>query len=198
MTAETVSIPRWRQALERSLRVSENIKEANYFQLATVSAIGLPQLRTVVFRGFEEHSNNLFVVTDLRSSKVSELTHSANAQVAWYFTKTREQFRISVSAEILSVENLDQLDLVRQMWEKLSDTAKTPFYSHTPGIPFDDKASNEKLTNPDVDYNVIPANFAVLRLCPVFVDYLDLKTQPHTRIFYRFDDANWTSSRVIA
>lgn len=63
----------WKQRLQRSLHLSRSKPEAKYFQLATVSAEGKPDSRTLVFRGFGESGDTLLAVTDMRSEKLGQL-----------------------------------------------------------------------------------------------------------------------------
>ena len=81
--------------LKAALRKNRRDAHHRYFQMATVTAEGHPKNRTVVFRGFCADDTSLLVITDRRSEKIVELEQNAAVEVAWYFTRTREQFRIS-------------------------------------------------------------------------------------------------------
>jgi PPOX class probable FMN-dependent enzyme len=86
--------PLWRLALDKAIRSNKSQVSSKWFQLATVRVDGSPANRTVVFRGFVDGSDALYIVTDSRSNKVGEIARNPCAEIAWYFTISREQFRI--------------------------------------------------------------------------------------------------------
>ncbi|MEO0438906.1 MAG: pyridoxamine 5'-phosphate oxidase family protein [Pseudomonadota bacterium] len=98
----------WRAALK--LAVSKNRRDAHnrYLQLATVRSDGSPAVRSLVFRGFDEATATLAMITDLRSQKVAEISTSDQGEVCWYFTHTREQFRLSGRLTLIGAESEDQ------------------------------------------------------------------------------------------
>lgn len=56
----------WKQLLQQSLRKNEALRNAKYFQIATVRPDGRPANRTVVYRGFLWDTDRVTFVTDLR------------------------------------------------------------------------------------------------------------------------------------
>jgi pyridoxamine 5'-phosphate oxidase len=89
--AVAVAAP-WLKSLTRTITLNASIAFSKYFQLATVSAQGMPSVRTVVYRGMS--ADNIIMVTDNRSEKMQHLRAQPHAEIAWYFPLTREQFRI--------------------------------------------------------------------------------------------------------
>lgn len=95
--------PRWRQSLVRSLHVQRSKPETKFFQVANACLPNdskdvndiVVHNRTMVFRGFVDNSHTLLAISDSRSDKISQWQQVASTQLCWYFTKTREQFRIS-------------------------------------------------------------------------------------------------------
>jgi len=92
----------WRTHLQRALHRNRSNIFSRYFQLATVSEEGYPTNRTVVFRGFLEKSNTIQIVTDIRSEKFKHLIVNPFVEICWYFSKTREQFRIRGKALLVT------------------------------------------------------------------------------------------------
>ena len=125
-------MPQWRQGLTKSLHQTRSMPESRYFQLATVDASGVPFCRTVVFRGINDE-NELVVISDTRSDKYNQLVENANAHVCWYFSKTREQYRFSCLATIITASQ--DINLVEQHWNKLSDAGKKQFLWGSPVPP---------------------------------------------------------------
>ncbi len=92
----------WRTYLEKALHKNRSQTFSRYFQLATVNNQGYPTNRTVVFRGFLTDSNSLKIITDIRSEKFAHLQNNPQAEICWYFAKTREQFRIRGKIDLIT------------------------------------------------------------------------------------------------
>ena len=65
-------------------------------------------------RGFLNDTDKLTFCTDLRSRKIAEIKNSARAQICWYFTDSREQFRLDGSLQIVGPDD-DVLNEVRTL-----------------------------------------------------------------------------------
>ena len=181
----------WRPALARALHRNRARAYSRYLQLATINREGKPSNRTVVFRGFVGEA--LQVVTDSRSEKVQHLQMSSWAEACWYFTVTREQFRIAGQLMLVGPDNKDGDTIRYGAWQKMSANARQQFYWPHPG----QTRTNENAFEPaDVSTDQPPNSFSVLLLAPDQVDYLALKGSPQDRYIYqRFDD-EWTTKEV--
>ncbi len=179
----------WRSAIARSLHLNRSLPESRYFQLATITPQGFPTNRTVVFRGFQDNTNNLQIITDARSDKVSHLQQHPQAEICWYFTKSREQFRFQGEISLITANTASQ---VRQtIWEQISENARLQFIWPHPKAP---RTANAFPENPP---STIPDTFVVLLFSPQEVDYLSLKGNPQNRYLYTLDNAgNWSMSEV--
>ncbi|CAD5279370.1 Pyridoxamine 5'-phosphate oxidase [Alteromonas sp. 38] len=184
-------MPQWRTGLTKSLHASRSMPESRYFQLATADKDGVPYCRTVVYRGLSD-DNKLIVISDTRTEKYTQLSQQAKAQGCWYFSKTREQYRFSVIATIMT-ENEDR-SLIESHWAKLSDAGKKQFLWGDPGTP----RNNGLPLQIAGDYSVAPEHFCVILLDIVNVDYLNLRGNPQYRELHRRDDkGNWISQSII-
>jgi hypothetical protein len=198
--------------------------------VASVNEAGHPKVRTMVFRRFmsliqeedvcafaNEHdyaldrANLLTAVTDLRSDKIAQWRSQALSEVHWYFTKTREQYRLSCSTKVISLEDKKDLSeheqsLIRQQWRDLSSAAKDGFFvpapksalsdtsddEHTAGRVYGDESigtkhhesAGDKKPSEDATGTDISPYFGLVLFAPFEVDYLDLKSSPHTRFIY--------------
>ncbi|NCO76595.1 MAG: pyridoxamine 5'-phosphate oxidase [Cyanobacteria bacterium] len=186
----------WRTLLQRALHRNRSQIFSRYFSLATISEDGFPTNRMVVFRGFLDNSNQVKIITDIRSEKFTHLTNNSSSEICWYFAKTREQFRIkgkiTLITEICQDKNL--LSEREKVWEKLSINAKEQFYWANP---------RELLTeNPAIIINEIEekkpiSNFCLLLLNPQKVDHLELKGNPQNRCIYELMENNqWLKTMV--
>ncbi|MEO0866896.1 MAG: Npun_F5749 family FMN-dependent PPOX-type flavoprotein [Cyanobacteria bacterium J06642_11] len=172
-----MSLPPWRSPIARALHRNRSRPYCRYLQLATVDTTGKPANRTVVFRGFVDDC--LQIVTDGRSHKTRELQAHPWAEACWYFTVTREQFRI---AGALTLVGPDAEGIVRQhAWQGLSPKARQQFYWPHPGHPRE--AAAEFSTEEQVSEQP-PDSFWVLLLQAQKVDYLNLKGDPQDRRIY--------------
>ncbi len=184
----------WRSQLENSLEHHRHIAHARYLQLATVTAENRPANRTVVFRGFYGDKDCLKFAIDSRSEKVHQIAVQPWAEACWYFTQTREQFRLS---GLLSLVQSGDADLALQQarqtsWQELSDGARLQFAWASPKQP---RADDANFARPLPDSVNPLANFCLLLLKPMQVDYLNLLGNPQNRYIYSFDD-RWSMEEV--
>jgi hypothetical protein len=137
------------------LKASINDESPSFFQLATTGLDGAPRNRTAVFRGFE--GSALLLVTRSDSAKVREIRRDGRVEICWYFGGSREQYRISATAELVE-KGADSPQLRQRLWDALS--AKT----------------RHQFTDGSAVGSTIPAQFLPVRVLPTRVTYLDLNT----------------------
>jgi pyridoxamine 5'-phosphate oxidase len=174
----------WRSPLARALHRNRSQPHSRYLQLATITPEGLPANRTVVFRGFWHNTDWLQFVTDSRSEKIIHLQHQPLAEACWYFTKTREQFRLAGKLLLINVTCEDKiLRLARQQaWQKLSNSARLQFAWPFPGKLRKDDQEAFAASQPS---EIEPLdNFCLLLLVPNKVDWLELRGEPQNRTLY--------------
>lgn len=178
-----MSIAPWRSFLANALKKNRSQPHSRYFQLATVRSDGTPANRTVVFRGFLEDTNKLKIITDARSEKITEINNQSWGEICWYFTTTREQFRIAGKITIIDANHQDSelLKARESTWQDLSDNARIQFAWAYPGEP---RANPEAFLPPHPDPVKPLDNFCLLLLEPVKVDHLQLRGEPQNRTFY--------------
>lgn len=187
----------WRSPLSSAIHRNRSKPYSRYFQLATVTPEGYPANRTVVFRGFlDDERNRLKIITDSRSAKIQDIEHQARAEICWYFTKTREQFRITGSLCLVTDSDLDEdLKQARKTtWQNLSDSARSQFAWPDPARPAADKSAFD-IDPPNIDNPL--ENFCLLILTPQKIDHLQLKSDPQQRHLYSLQgDRSWTTQAI--
>ncbi|WP_017314520.1 Npun_F5749 family FMN-dependent PPOX-type flavoprotein [Mastigocladopsis repens] len=191
-----MSVAPWRSPLAHALHRNRSQPYSRYFQLATVQADGRPANRTVVFRGFLGDTNLLKIITDTRSQKFAQILHQRWAEVCWYFTITREQFRIAGELTLIDANHPDpQLQTARQStWQDLSDNARLQFAWPHPGKP---RANQEAFSPPLSDPASPSPNFCLLLLDPIQVDHLELRGEPQNRWCYHWEQSQgWSTTEV--
>ncbi len=142
-------------------------------------------------------------ISDRRSEKIDQLHQEPqtpnrtpfNAEICWYFTKTREQFRISGQLSSIDASHSEvSLIAARQhLWQRISDSARLQFaWPH----PKDVRTKDSNFEPSAPDSQMPPATFCMLLLTPLNVDYLSLSGEPQDRIIYSYQDADWTRQVV--
>ncbi|NER83231.1 MAG: pyridoxamine 5'-phosphate oxidase [Leptolyngbya sp. SIO1D8] len=180
----------WRSPLARALHCNRSRVYSRYPQLATVRPNGRPANRTVVFRGFVPETNHLTFVTDIRSDKIQHLQENSAAELCWYFTQTREQFRLGGEVQIITDASSNKAadQIYQQAWEDLSNQAKQQFAWPYPGKP----RVIDGFQDIQLETDSPLSTFAVLVLCPDAVDHLELKGEPQNRHQYWLQtDGSW-------
>ena len=188
----------WRSPLSSAIHRNRSKPFSRYFQLATVTPQGYPANRTVVFRGFLEngYDNALKSITDSRSSKIQDIEYQPQAEICWYFTKTREQFRIAGNLQLITAGESDrQLQTARKTtWHDLSDSARSQFAWPHPAKPAAQKSAFDvQPPNPNIPLE----NFCLLLLIPHKIDHLQLRGEPQLRSLYNLkSDRTWTTESI--
>ncbi|SLN33482.1 pyridoxamine 5'-phosphate oxidase family protein [Roseisalinus antarcticus] len=154
------------------LGVVDAASAARFPVLATVSPTGLPEARTVVLRGAEEHVCE--VHTDLRSDKIASLRATPCAALLIWEPEVRLQIRLACRAEIL------EGDAVVERWAQVPDSSQTAYGKRPPpGTVIADS----------LDYELAPGaeNFAALRLEVDEIDAVHLGPDHRRARFERRD-----------
>lgn len=180
----------WRPALARALHRNRARAYCRYLQLATVNGTGKPSNRTVVFRGFVDEA--LQMVTDSRSEKVQHIQTCPWTEICWYFTVTREQFRIAGQLTLISAVN-DPGSLRTAAWQAMSTNARQQFYWPHPGEP---RAIDTAFNISDTSTEQPPDSFSVLLLTPDRVEHLMLRGSPQNRHIYEQTNGKWAEKEV--
>lgn len=177
----------WRSPLSRALHRNRSQPFCRFLQLATLRPDGTPANRTIVFRGFLDtlaaQGNQLTFISDRRSEKTSQVQQNPSVEICWYFTKTREQFRISGQMTIVTAETTtaELSHARRQTWQKISEKARQQFdWPH----PKAARAADAEFDIPFPDEKEPLPDFSLLVLAPRTVDYLNLRGNPQDRIIY--------------
>lgn len=186
----------WRSSLSRALHRNRAQPFCRFLQLATIRADGWPANRTVVFRGFQAETNQLMFICDRRSEKIDQVQQNPNVEACWYFTKTREQFRLRGQMIAITTDTsaASLSEIRRQLWQKISDNARLQFAWPQPkAVRLE---GSDAFSPPSPDAQTPPATFCALLLAPEEVDYLSLRGDPQDRTIYRLTEAGWSDQAV--
>ena len=186
----------WRTSLVLALFRNRDEAQSRFMQLATVRDDGRPANRTVVFRGFLADSHQITMVSDIRSAKFNELESNPWAEVCWYFSRTREQFRLGGRVAVVDVGTRDATlrEARSEAWRGLTDTTRQSFTWPVPGDSREPIATF--LAGCPASDSPLPS-FGLLVLDTCNVDHLELDGNPQSRWISRRDgDGRWTSIEV--
>ncbi|KAK7381978.1 hypothetical protein VNO80_00577 [Phaseolus coccineus] len=189
----------WKQLLLNALESNAHLKHSSFMQLATIGTNGKPSNRTVVFRGFQDNTDNIQINTDARTRKIEELKLCSSAEICWYFTDSWEQFRINGNVDIIDGSNPDPLKLQQRenSWFASSLRSRSQYLCPNPGLP-----CLHEQAPPDIslDPSTGPIDaFCLLILEPNQVDYLNLKSNQRLTFKSSVSAAaknSWTVERV--
>ncbi len=181
--------PEWLEGLEQSLAKHLHIPSSIFAQLATVDLDNRPANRTVVFRSFA--SEKLVFTTRQDAEKVSQVLNNPWVELCWYFTESREQYRILGKCQVIDVSSVEMQETREHVWQTLSDSSKQTFTWPASGKPLESLESYQKRT-PDN----LPDQFVLLVLEPRQVDILDLRSTPHQRNIYSLTNKDWVVQAV--
>jgi pyridoxamine 5'-phosphate oxidase len=186
----------WTPSLILALFQNRHAPASRFVQMATLSALGRPANRTLVFRGFLNETSQLTFVTDLRSPKTSELARAPWAEICWYFPVTHEQFRIGGPITVVGEDATDQGLLLtrREAWRALPEATRITFTWPAPGLPRD-LGVPFPTEHPDAE-TPLP-HFGLLVLDPHTVDFLEINGHPQNRWeFQRDEEGRWSGIEV--
>jgi len=189
----------WRQKLESAIQNNAQQAHSRFFQLATVDTKQMPACRTVVFRGFMDSTHALIAHTDVRSEKILQLRNNAHAEICWYFSDTREQFRLTSKITLITGAERLGADIRLAHWLALSDMAQASYALATPGSAIViEQTPSAKPKNASPPGEAPSANFALLLISPFTVDHLLLAPSPQQRTLYRVQqDGHWNASSIV-
>ena len=177
------NLPSWRQDLKSSRKKEGKSPSNRWIQLATVSEENEPRLRTVVFRGWHKDSS-MIIFTDRRSEKIGHLKSNPNAEILWFFLKTKSQYRFK--------GKISELRDNKNYWNTLSDNSRSSWFWGSPGEKINPKLQSDYKIFPNLPK---PENFVVLKCDIESVDLLVLKDPIHKR--YLWDKKNrWEKTEI--
>lgn len=169
----TSTFPAWRTKIEAALDGDQASPEGCYVQVATVRPDGRPANRTLVFHAFLEPDHRLVFTTDLRAAKMAHLALNPWIEACWYFSRSREQFRFTGRAALVTDKGDAREEQARlRTWRQLSDHSRQTFTWPAPGEPRAAVSEFELAAGAEP-----PLHFALLIVIPRRVDHLELSTR---------------------
>lgn len=175
--------------LDRWRKDFEDPERTRLAQLATVSAGGAPEVRTVVLRGLSRDGAP-YLASDRRSAKIRAVRAGSSAELCVWWSGPDVQIRLRGPLHVIGANDAGAWAEVRdRVWSELRPPEQRGFAGPGPGTPL-----AEQSVRPEAPDGPDP-NFVLALLTPLRVDHLELG-DPHRRDIYRWTPAGWTGGPV--
>jgi pyridoxine/pyridoxamine 5'-phosphate oxidase len=146
--------------------------------LATVDAIGAPQVRTVILRQVDVSSHQLTFFTDSRAPKVSQLLAQPKASLLFWSNRLSWQLRVQAHVSVLL-----EGPKVETVWHNLTQSPTATDYLSL-------QAPGTVLQSSHVAADSVP-HLAILVADVQEIDWLELARSGHRRAQLRGHEAQW-------
>lgn len=161
----------------------------DYGTLATAGPGGIACVRTVVLRGFDPEHHHLWINTNLKTQKVTDLRRHPDAEVCLWLARRniqlrlRAEWRVVDSALAARVPALRKL--YRQAWDEQPLFARK-MYQRSPSAAA------------AMDANTVPAEFALLLGTLYRIDALRFSSTIYEHYLHERPRNAWLSARATA
>lgn len=128
----------WIRSLEKSLATNRQLQFYNLLQIAYLDENGGPELEMIKFLQFESNEGKIYICSmlDMRTSLCKPIGKCDKVQLLWYFPLTREKYRLTSKATLLTSSNHKESPLsatfIKTWIESLDIEQKKEFHSLQP------------------------------------------------------------------
>lgn len=162
-------------------------------QIATVDAVGLPSLRTVVLRAVDAVTATLRFHTDARSSKVAELLANPAVAVHAYDAQRKLQLRLSGRASLHSDDALADV-----AWAESHAMSRVCYrVQPAPGEPLDAPGGFTHAVSEDSGDDPGRGVFTAVVVHVESLEWLYLAASGHRRARWTRNDATWSGQWLV-
>ena len=173
--------------------LQSGIKEPTAMTLATASKEGVPSVRTVLLKGYDE--NGFLFFTNYESRKGKELTENPVAELLFYWMDLQRQVRISGKVEKISKLESENYFKTRPLESKIGAWASKQS-EVIPDREYLEKQFSE-YEKKFKDNVPLPSNWGGFRLIPErFEFWQGRESRLHDRICYLKKKGNWEIVRL--
>ncbi len=158
----------------------------------------IPQLRTIVLRKVNIANRQLFFYTDIRSTKIQQLTD--NSTISWLFYHPSKNIQIRAIGQA-TIYHQNELTLAQ--WQTLSTYGRKTYGTLQAPSTSLTRASDDLpifwksplITLADTEYAY--ANFAIISCEINQLEWLHLQRSGHQRTQFDFVAENWEGSWIV-
>ncbi len=174
--------------------LKSDVKEPNAMILATASAQGVPSVRTVLLKKYDESGFVFF--TNYESHKASDLTANPNAEILFLWLELERQVRIRGKVEKVSEEESEEYFHSRPTNSQIGAWASRQS-SVIPGREFLEEKFRETAEKYKDGIIPLPPFWGGFRLIPdEFEFWQGRESRLHDRISYRLKEDHWEIVRL--
>lgn len=171
--------------------------DPNAMSLATVDQAGMPDVRMVLLKGFDEHGFVFY--TNFESAKGTELLGSMKAALCFHWKSLRRQVRIRGQVEVVSDTEADEYYATRPRGSRIGAWASRQ------SRPLEGRFALEKAVAEYTAKFAIgeiprPAHWSGFRVKPVQIEFWhDRPFRLHDRVVFSRDEpsGNWEKNRLF-
>ena len=168
----------------------KEINDPNALALGTASKTGIPSVRMVLLKGFD--NNGFIFYTNLNSQKGNELRDNPNATMCFHWKSLLRQIRIEGAAEQVSDTEADEYYSSRKYESRIGAWASNQSSEISNRKELTESIRNFKSKYPEQNNVPRPKHWSGWRLKPRSIEFwLDGEFRIHERLKYIKEKNDW-------
>lgn len=174
--------------------IDANVNEPNAMSLATVTPDGLPNVRIVLLKGFNDQSIQFY--TNYKSSKALEIEHAPHAAVAFWWPEMERQVRVRGNVKKVSRDETEQYFKSRPRESQIGAWVSEQSSEIESRNVLVEKAKSvaRRFKGKDVP---VPEFWGGYNIFYTQIEFWQGRPgRLHDRILYTFDQDSWTFKRL--